>query len=181
MRFWGKKREEPFRGEVTLYRGVFRTEEQRDGFAAYYALPGGIAGLLPQPEEEEGWRTFHEVVRGTLRRLAREYPMAAAAEGRLFPPEELTASRRRELYRRFAMEEPYGDGGLTWFVLRGGAEKFPRTVREAEERADAELYLDEEHLVLVIQTAPELPTGRIAEPLSAACQDAGWRLVCAEE
>ena len=33
MRFWGKKREEPFRGEVTLYRGVFRTEEQRDGFA----------------------------------------------------------------------------------------------------------------------------------------------------
>ena len=33
MRFWGKKREEPFRGEVTLYRGVFRTEEQRDDFA----------------------------------------------------------------------------------------------------------------------------------------------------
>ena len=33
MRFWGKKREEPFRGEVTLYRGMFRTEEQRDGFA----------------------------------------------------------------------------------------------------------------------------------------------------
>ena len=55
MRFWGKKREEPFRGEVTLYRGMFRTEEQRDGFAdrsgedgarrrahIYAAMAGGL-------------------------------------------------------------------------------------------------------------------------------------------
>ena len=77
MRFWGKKREEPFRGEVTLYRGVFRTEEQRDGFAAYYVLPGGIAGLLREAGERVNARLLvGQADAAGLSRWEREYGLA---------------------------------------------------------------------------------------------------------
>ena len=100
MRFWGKKREEPFRGEVTLYRGVFRTEEQRDGFAAYYVLPGGIAGLLREAGERVNARLLvgQAVAVGGADRgevtedfAAYAVELAAIQDGRLPAPEGMAA------------------------------------------------------------------------------------------
>ena len=102
MRFWGKKREEPFRGEVTLYRGVFRTEEQRDGFAAYYVLPGGIAGLLREAGERVNARLLvgQAVAVGGADRgevtedfAAYAVELAAIQDGRLPAPEGMAALR----------------------------------------------------------------------------------------
>lgn len=92
----------------------------------------------------------------------------------LFVFEQLSVQFHEELYRCINMDMPYEDIDLTYSVLpRDSALDFS-TIQEVKDMALLNLYLDWDHLVFVIQAAPNYPIEKFAEQLANACMVGGW-------
>ena len=160
MLFWkraDKPHNELLPGEFWLLSGDFRMDEAVSGMVGFYGLPGGWGSLTALPEQEKRLEPFHRIVLHTVEQIGSEHQVA------------LTIS------------DHYEDVYLDCSILEKGTPLSFDAVSTPKKTALLNLHVDWDHLVLIIQTAPDYPAEKLKAALADACRLEGWTFSEAKE
>jgi len=170
------------------YEGLTVSSKRTEAWAAFHEIvlsaieniaQGYAVALMVQDYEQQGKRESRERI-NLLKNLACSQSKfylkeeTDSGENLLFIYNQLPKQVYKELYQYINMDFPHESIYLICSILKNLPERID-SIQEIKKSALLNWYIDEAHLVLRFQAAPQFPLQKIKAAIKNGCDSREWR------